>query len=80
MVYILCRWWKDLGLSKDLKFARDEPIKWYVWTMACIPDPRFSDVRIEVTKPVSLIYIIDDLFDIYGNIDQLTLFTEAVKR
>ncbi|XP_058735515.1 (3S,6E)-nerolidol synthase 1-like [Vicia villosa] len=79
-IFAVSKWWKDLGLSKDLEFARDDPIKWYMWTMACIPDPRFSDVRIEVTKPLSLIYIIDDLFDNYGNIDQLTLFTEAVKR
>nr|QPL17968.1 terpene synthase [Lathyrus odoratus] len=79
-ILAVSKWWKDLGLSKDLEFARDEPIKWYMWPMACLPDPRFSDKRIELTKPLSLIYIIDDLFDIYGNIDQLTLFTEAVKR
>ncbi|CAL5213487.1 unnamed protein product [Lathyrus oleraceus] len=79
-IFAVSKWWKDLGLSKDLEFARDEPIKWYMWTMACLPDPRFSDERIELTKPLSLIYIIDDLFDIYGNVDQLTLFTEAVKR
>jgi hypothetical protein len=77
MVY---RWWKELGLSKELEFARDEPIKWYMWPMACLPDPRFSEERIETTKPLSLIYIIDDLFDFHGNIDELTLFTDAVKR
>ncbi|KAL5054412.1 hypothetical protein RYX36_035094 [Vicia faba] len=79
-IFAVSKWWKDLGLSKDLEFARDEPIKWYMWTMACLPDPRLSDERIELTKPLSLIYIIDDLFDIYGNVDQLTLFTYAVKR
>ncbi|KAK2437011.1 (3S,6E)-nerolidol synthase [Trifolium repens] len=73
-------WWKELGLSKELEFARDEPIKWYMWPMACLPDPRFSEERIETTKPLSLIYIIDDLFDFHGNIDELTLFTDAVKR
>jgi (3S)-linalool synthase len=77
MVY---RWSKELGLTKELEFARDEPIKWYMWPMACLPDPRFSEERIETTKPLSLIYIIDDLFDFHGNIDELTLFTDAVKR
>lgn len=74
------RLWKELGLAKDLKLARDEPIKWYMWAMACLPDPRFSEERIELTKPLSLVYIIDDIFDFCGNIDELTLFTEAVKR
>ncbi|KEH31174.1 putative (3S,6E)-nerolidol synthase [Medicago truncatula] len=79
-IFAVSKWWKDLGLPKDLEFARDEPIKWYSWSMACLPDPQFSEERIELTKPLSLIYIIDDIFDFYGNIDELTLFTDAVKR
>ncbi|KAG5023254.1 hypothetical protein AAZX31_07G173000 [Glycine max] len=79
-MFAVSKWWKELGLAKDLKLARDEPIKWYMWAMACLPDPRFSEERIELTKPLSLVYIIDDIFDFCGNIDELTLFTEAVKR
>ncbi|XP_061336436.1 (3S,6E)-nerolidol synthase 1-like [Gastrolobium bilobum] len=79
-ILAVSKWWKDLGLTKDLKFARDEPIKWYLWFMACLPDPRLSEERIELTKSLSLIYVIDDLFDFDGNIDALTLFTDAVKR
>ena len=74
------RWWEDLGLTKELKFARDEPIKWYMWPMACLTDPRLSEERIELTKPLSLVYIIDDIFDAYGSKDELTLFTDAVNR
>ncbi|MED6144374.1 hypothetical protein PIB30_015156 [Stylosanthes scabra] len=71
---------KDLGLAKKSKFVRDEPIKWYMWPMACLPDPRFSQERVDLTKPLSLIYIFDDMFDCYGNIHELTLFTHAVQR
>ncbi|KAL2319872.1 hypothetical protein Fmac_028841 [Flemingia macrophylla] len=74
------RWWKDLGVQNDLKFSRDEPIKWYMWPMACLPDPRFSELRLELTKPLSLVYIIDDMFDSGASVDDLTLFTKAVKR
>lgn len=82
IMYLLScyRWWKELGLANDLKFARNEPIKWYMWPMACLPDPRFSEERTELTKPLSLIYIIDDIFDFHGNIEELSLFTDAVKR
>ncbi|RVW86364.1 (3S,6E)-nerolidol synthase 1, chloroplastic [Vitis vinifera] len=44
------------------------------------PNPRLSEQRIELTKPISLIYIIDDIFDVGGTLDELTLFTEAVNR
>ncbi|KAI9076743.1 hypothetical protein K1719_041286 [Acacia pycnantha] len=43
-------------------------------------DPCFSEERIEITKPVSLLYIIDDIFDIYGSMVELTLFVDAVNR
>ena len=67
-------------MCKELKFARDQPIKWYIWSMACLTNPNLSDERIELTKPISFIYLIDDIFDVYGTLDELTLFTEVVNR
>ena len=67
-------------MTEELKFARDQPLKCYMWPMAIIPDPMLSEQRIELTKPISLIYIIDDIFDVGGTLDELTLFTEAVNR
>ena len=63
------RWWKDLGLANKLEFARDQPIKWYIWSMASLTDPNLSEQRVDLTKPISLIYIIDDIFDVYGTVD-----------
>ncbi|KAM1154558.1 hypothetical protein FF1_036875 [Malus domestica] len=76
----ISKWWKELGLTRELKFARDEPVKWYIWSMACLTDPNLSEERIQLTKPISFIYLIDDIFDVYGTLDELTLFTEAVNR
>lgn len=74
------RWWNELGLAQELKLVRDQPLKWYMSTTALLTDPSFSEERIELAKPISLIYIIDDIFDLYGTLDELTLFTEAVNR
>lgn len=52
----------------------------YVHYRALLTDRCFSEERIELAKPLSLIYTIDDIFDVYGAIDELTLFTEAVNR
>ncbi|KAJ7968399.1 Nerolidol synthase [Quillaja saponaria] len=76
----ISKWWRELGLAKELKFARDQPLKWYIWSMGCLTDPSFSGERIELTKSISFIYLIDDIFDVYGTLDELTLFTEAVNR
>ncbi|XP_048438356.1 (3S,6E)-nerolidol synthase 1-like [Pyrus x bretschneideri] len=74
------KWWKALGLTEELKFVRDQPIKWYTWPMACLADPNLSEERVELTKSISLVYIIDDIFDVHGTLDELILFTAAVER
>lgn len=71
---------EGLRLDKELKLVRDQPLKWYMGPMAALTDPSMSEQRIELTKAISFIYIIDDIFDIYGTVDELTLFTEAVNR
>ncbi|WVZ25656.1 hypothetical protein V8G54_004200 [Vigna mungo] len=76
----ITKWWTGLGLANELVYARNQPLKWYIWSLACFADRTFSEERIELTKPISLIYIIDDIFDVYGTLDELTLFTEAVCR
>lgn len=67
-------------MAKEIEFARNQPIKWYLWTVATLTHPGWSEERVDLTKPISLIYIIDDIFDIYGNLEDLTLFTEAINK
>nr|QGX02119.1 sesquiterpene synthase 2 [Tripterygium wilfordii] len=76
----ISQWWKELGLAEELKFARDQPVKWYIWTTTCHQDPSFSELRINLTKPISFVYLIDDIFDVYGTLQEVTDFTEAVDR
>ncbi|XP_071722263.1 (3S,6E)-nerolidol synthase 1-like [Rutidosis leptorrhynchoides] len=72
------KWWKDVGLANELKFARDQPLKWYICSSACFTDSSLSNERVKLTKAISFIYLIDDIFDVYGTLDELILFTEAV--
>ncbi|KAL3850833.1 hypothetical protein ACJIZ3_012715 [Penstemon smallii] len=76
------KWWNQVGLTKnDLKHARNQPLKWYTWSMAIrIDDSSFSWRRVELTKSIAFIYLIDDIFDLYGTLDELISFTEAINR
>ncbi|XP_021640399.2 probable terpene synthase 13 [Hevea brasiliensis] len=76
----ISEWWKELGLNKELKFARDQPLKWWTWSMTALTDPSLSEQRIDLVKPISFVYMIDDIFDVYGTLDDLTLFTQVVDR
>ncbi|CAI9756556.1 unnamed protein product [Fraxinus pennsylvanica] len=74
----ISKWWKDLGLAQQFKQARNQPLKWYTWSMASLIDPSMSEQRLELTKSITFIYIIDDIFDLYGTPEELTVFTRAV--
>ncbi|KAL5082080.1 hypothetical protein RYX36_010501 [Vicia faba] len=76
----ICRWWKELGLVESLGFARDRPTECFLWTVGIFPEPSHSNCRIELTKTICILLVMDDIFDTYGRFDELVLFTKAIKR
>lgn len=63
-----------------MKFARDDLLELFFWTMGLTFEPQFGYNRMIVTKLGVMVTIIDDLYDVYGNLDELHLFTNAVER
>ncbi|MFX6535908.1 hypothetical protein ABTG41_16840, partial [Acinetobacter baumannii] len=75
------KWWNELGLYKKLNLARNRPFEFYTWSMVILADYiNLSEQRVELTKSVAFIYLIDDIFDVYGTLDELIIFTEAVNK
>ncbi|KRH22501.2 LOW QUALITY PROTEIN: hypothetical protein GLYMA_13G304700v4 [Glycine max] len=79
----LSRWWEDIGIGSKLNhFARDRYVESFFWSVGMIPEPEFTSCRQELTKAVQLITIhnVDDVYDTYGTLAELELFTEAFER
>ncbi|KAL4620239.1 hypothetical protein ACB092_06G139100 [Castanea dentata] len=76
----MSRWWKGMGLAKKLSFSRDRLMECFFWTVGMAYEPQFSHLRKGLTKVTSLITAIDDVYDVYGTLDELQLFTDAVER
>lgn len=76
----MCRWWKSTRLGEKLNFARDKLVTSFFWTVGFNFEPRFQYCRRMTTKVNSLITTIDDTYDVYGTLDELELFTNAVER
>ncbi|THU59403.1 hypothetical protein C4D60_Mb07t01800 [Musa balbisiana] len=74
------RWWTDLGLAQRLPFFRDRLMENYFWTVGWAFEPQFWSFREMQTKLVSLITVIDDVYDVFGTLDELELFTNVVDR
>ena len=43
-------------------------------------EPQFSSYRRLGTKVNAFVTLIDDIYDVYGTLDELELFTDAVER
>ncbi|KAL5839742.1 hypothetical protein ACOSQ4_012350 [Xanthoceras sorbifolium] len=74
-------WWKNYGLGdQKMSFARNRQVASYLWTVGIALEPEFGYCRRMLTKVVALITVIDDFYDVYGSLDELELFTDAVDR
>ncbi|KAK2989237.1 hypothetical protein RJ640_029535, partial [Escallonia rubra] len=75
-----CRWWKSTRLGEKMTFSRDRLMENFLWTVGVIFEPEFQYFRRMSTKAITLVTTIDDLYDVYGTLEELELFTNAVER
>ncbi|PIA45591.1 hypothetical protein AQUCO_01600063v1 [Aquilegia coerulea] len=75
----LTRWWIDLDLRK-LDFCRDRILEHLYWSLEMIPARQYGRFRKGLTPLTSLITVTDDVYDIYGTLEELELFTNVVDR
>ncbi|KAI3866637.1 hypothetical protein MKW92_027591 [Papaver armeniacum] len=79
LVY-LSRWWKELDLTTSCHFARDRLVESFMAPVAAYHEPKFGNCRKQFAKLCQFVCTIDDIYDVYGYLDELKLFTEAVER
>ena len=63
-----------------MSFARDRLMESLFWSVGWASQPQLGNFRRGATKLISLITTIDDIYDVYGTLEELELFTDAVDR
>ncbi|PHT30254.1 (-)-camphene/tricyclene synthase, chloroplastic [Capsicum baccatum] len=76
----LSRWWKSSCLAEKLPFARDRIVEAFLWIVGTMFEPQHSNFRRMLTKVAALVTAIEDIYDVYGTLDELEVFTHAVRR
>nr|QJF54219.1 terpene synthase 38 [Nicotiana attenuata] len=76
----MSRWDKNIKLVKKMGFVRDRLVEGFLWAVGFTPNPQFEYCRKFSTKLSVLLTTIDDIYDVYGTMDELELFTDIVDR
>eukprot|EP00262_Sarcandra_glabra_P019600 TRINITY_DN7448_c0_g2_i2.p1 TRINITY_DN7448_c0_g2~~TRINITY_DN7448_c0_g2_i2.p1 ORF type:complete len:559 (+),score=78.37 TRINITY_DN7448_c0_g2_i2:117-1793(+) len=73
-------WRSDINLPSKLQFARDRLVECYFWTLGVYYEEKYSRARIIMTKITDLVSFMDDIYDVYGTLEELQLLTDAIQR
>ncbi|XP_056159823.1 alpha-farnesene synthase-like isoform X1 [Syzygium oleosum] len=76
----ISRWWRNLRLIEHVDFTRDRLVESFLCALGLSQEPRFSSLRKSLTKVIILILVIDDVYDLYGSLEELECFTGAIIR
>nr|R9QMR4.1 RecName: Full=(-)-beta-phellandrene synthase 1, chloroplastic; AltName: Full=Terpene synthase (-)betaphell1; Short=PcTPS-(-)betaphell1; Flags: Precursor [Pinus contorta]AFU73853.1 (-)-beta-phellandrene synthase [Pinus contorta] len=75
----LTRWWKHYGFPQ-LSFTRHIHVEYYTFGSCIATDPKQSAFRLCFAKMSYFVTVLDDIYDTYGTMEELELFTAAIKR
>ncbi|KAG6466659.1 hypothetical protein ZIOFF_075539 [Zingiber officinale] len=65
---------------REAAIFRDRLLENYLWTLGFTYEPESWRCRMIQAKSICLIALIDDIYDVYGTLDELQLFTDVVDR
>nr|ANO43016.1 terpene synthase 25 [Tripterygium wilfordii] len=74
------KWWRSTGVAETLSFARDTMMANFIWSVGMAFEPQFGYYRRMQTRVNALVTVLDDIYDVYGSLDELKLFTNAIQR
>nr|WNI01937.1 terpene synthase [Psidium guajava] len=76
----ITRWWKDIDVARKFPFARDRIVELFFWISGVYFEPEFAVAREILTKVIALLSILDDIYDVYGTLEELVILTEAIQK
>ncbi|KAL1819424.1 hypothetical protein DCAR_0415690 [Daucus carota subsp. sativus] len=76
----ITRWWRKINFTEKLPFARDRMVECYFWVLGLYFEPQHSLARKILNQIFAFMITLDDIYDVYGTVEELVIFTDAIER
>ncbi|GAB2284627.1 hypothetical protein Dimus_019081 [Dionaea muscipula] len=73
------KWWADLGIASKVPWMRERVAESYFWGSGILYESQHGLVRKMGSISCALATVVDDLYDSYGTIEELEVFTQAIE-
>ncbi|XP_057787955.1 cineole synthase 1, chloroplastic-like [Salvia miltiorrhiza] len=74
------QWWRNTSLAEKLPFVRNRLVESYFWGVGVVQHRQHGTARMAVDRSIALITVIDDVYDVYGTLEELEQFTDVIRR
>ncbi|XP_038697205.1 probable terpene synthase 6 [Tripterygium wilfordii] len=76
----VARWYKEIDFTSNFGYARERIAENHLWLLGTHFEPQYTKSRIFVNKVITLATVLDDIYDVYGSIEEVRLLTDAIQR
>lgn len=63
-----------------MSFSRDHLVEFFLWAVGYGNLPQYSVGRRTITKVNAIVTTINDVYDVYGTLEELEQFTQVVNK
>ncbi|VYS67741.1 unnamed protein product [Arabidopsis thaliana] len=72
------RWHHEMEFKSKVTYTRHRITEAYLWSLGTYFEPQYSQARVITTMALILFTALDDMYDAYGTMEELELFTDAM--
>ncbi|CAN8287786.1 unnamed protein product [Cochlearia groenlandica] len=76
----VARWHKEMEIESKIPYTRHRIAEAYLWSLGAYFEPQYSQARLKLTIAVILFTTVDDMYDAYGTMEELEIFTDALRK
>lgn len=69
-----------MEIESKVTYTRHRVTEAYFWSLGIYFEPQYSQARVIIATAIILFTLLDDMYDAYGTMEELLLFTDAMEK